>query len=357
MSRIFNGTSDIITLATSPSLDTLGGNLAIMAWVLLTDSTVTHAIFGAGDGGTPILRVDQGLALEGLVMGATSGFTSSNTAAFGMPFMVWTHIAMTYDDAGSPRAVRLYINGVETSYATQDTVVGAEQYGTGFPSFLGTDIIDEFYQGNMAELRVYNIAPSPAQVAAIAADTTGDPNAGGIGASLVAYLHLCGSTSPEPDASGNGNAGVLTGTTQGPNSPGFACPAPPPPPPSGPQALIPLPFSKRLTAAVAVFDCIFIASPQGAQQFAFGNGLILGPLQSEYAQLNSVYGILRRQDVPSQKTVLYAAINKAVTIVASLNATTQAMTATGDAGIQLAGMKVMVANALATLQNVMFDEV
>lgn len=225
-SRVFNGTSDIITMATSASFDTLGGNLTIAAWVFLTDSTVTHAIFGAGDGGTPILRVDQGLALEGLVMGATSGFTSSNTAASVMPFMTWTHIAMTYDDAGTPRAVRLYINGVETSYATQDTVVGAEQYGTGFPSFIGTDIISEFYQGSIAELRVYNTAASPAQVATIAANTTGDPNAAGLAANLVAYLHLCGVTSPELDSSGNGNSGVLTGTTTGTASPGYSgCPA------------------------------------------------------------------------------------------------------------------------------------
>jgi Concanavalin A-like lectin/glucanases superfamily len=277
MSRTFNGTSDVITLAASASMNTLGGNLSIMAWIFLTDSTTGHAIFGAGDGGTPILRTDAGLVLEGFV--DNNSFTSSTTLPFALALNTWTHVAMTYNDS-TDRKVHLYINGSETAYSSQPAVPGPEGYGTGFPTFIGNDIVPEFWKGNLAEIRAYNIALSPSQIAAVAADTTGNPNVGGLASNLVAYLHLCGSTSPEPDASGNGNVGVLTGTTAGPNSPGFSCPVAPPP--SGPNVLIPLPFSKRMTTAAAVFACIFIASPmQGVPSLPFVPLIVSMPVFSD----------------------------------------------------------------------------
>lgn len=121
--------------------------------------------------------------------------------------------------------------------------------------------------------------------------------------------------------------------------------------------MIAIPFSKRLTASVAVFACLFIASPQGAQTFAFGNGVIIGALQLDYAQLHKVYHILRHQDVSEQQTVLYAAIAEAETTVASLNATIDSLMETGDAGFVLRGMQIVTANALASLKAVQSDEV
>lgn len=122
------------------------------------------------------------------------------------------------------------------------------------------------------------------------------------------------------------------------------------------MAKIPLPFGDRMTACAAVFSCIFIASPQGAQTFAFGNAAIIGPLQLSYAQLLSVYRQLINSDTPNLPADLNVEINTAVTVVGTLNTTIQAMTATGDASSQLAGMKIVVANALTELQNVQADE-
>jgi hypothetical protein len=122
------------------------------------------------------------------------------------------------------------------------------------------------------------------------------------------------------------------------------------------KVLIPLPFSKRMTSAAAVFDCIFIASPQGAQVFAFGNASIIGPLQLEYAQLNVEYVLLRQQNTVSRQADLYAAIARALTTVQNLNTTLATITATGAAGIVLAGMRTVALNALMTLQKVTSDE-
>lgn len=116
------------------------------------------------------------------------------------------------------------------------------------------------------------------------------------------------------------------------------------------------PYSQRTTCAVAVFGCLSVASPQGAQRFAVGNAATIGALQSEYEQLLSVYRKLRRQDVANQRIDLVAAVAQAVTIISSLSATLQSMTAVGDAGIALANFQIIAANALVQVTNVKFDE-
>ena len=108
-----------------------------------------------------------------------------------------------------------------------------------------------------------------------------------------------------------------------------------------------LPFSKRETSAVSVFACIFIASPHGASAAS-----ILGALSSEYAQLLQVYALLIRQDTANNAADLDAAIAMATTVVGNLSATLNTMLASGDAGIKLAGMQIVAANALAALQKV-----
>lgn len=119
---------------------------------------------------------------------------------------------------------------------------------------------------------------------------------------------------------------------------------------------IPLPFSKRMTASSAVFNCLFIASPQGAQTFAFGNGVVLGALSLEYAQLVVEYQLLRHQDTANNRADLYAVIAQAVTTIGNLNTTIQAMTASGDAGVQLNLMQIVVRNALTSISTVQSDE-
>jgi hypothetical protein len=120
--------------------------------------------------------------------------------------------------------------------------------------------------------------------------------------------------------------------------------------------MISLPFSKRETASVAVFNCIFIASPDGAQQFVFGDGATIGALQLEYAQLVVAYALLRHQDTANNRVDLYSAIAKALTAVSALNVTIDAIVATGEAGVRLAAMQTVVANALVSLQAVVSDE-
>jgi hypothetical protein len=112
-----------------------------------------------------------------------------------------------------------------------------------------------------------------------------------------------------------------------------------------------LPFSRRTTASVCVFSCMFVASPmQGAPLLVVGNGIIGGALALEYAQLVVLYQSLRQQDIANQETVLNSLINQAVTQVAALRATLATITVTGMSALILAGFRIVVANALTNLK-------
>lgn len=118
---------------------------------------------------------------------------------------------------------------------------------------------------------------------------------------------------------------------------------------------LPIPFSRRTTAAVSVFACIFIASPTGAQTLTSSVPTITA-LQLEYSQLINEYPLLIHQDTANNQADLYAAIAKAETTVSNLHDTIQAITATSDNAFVLAGMQEVVAHALASLQAVQSNE-
>ncbi len=118
----------------------------------------------------------------------------------------------------------------------------------------------------------------------------------------------------------------------------------------------PISFSLRTSTAIAVFSCIFVASPmQGARQFTSDVPTVTA-LQLRYAELINLYPQLVHQDVANQRVVLYGLIAQALTIVSSLNTTVQGMSATGDQGVQLKIMQGIVQSALASLNAVTSDE-
>ncbi|MFI4941499.1 MAG: LamG domain-containing protein [Burkholderiales bacterium] len=239
MSRVFNGTSDLIALGTSVSIDTMisATEFTLVAWVYVTDTNSGNSDVVWEFGGIPgvngvSLYLNCGPTdgqLNGFVQTVNFDMNCNSTVVSGLAANQWVHVAMTYKDLsiGGDGIAHLYYGGNEVIYAHEIPGTGGLQLTTGQPAFIGTDNSGDFLLGNIAEARAYNVALSAIQIAAIAADTAGSLNAGGAQANLVAYLHLCGTAIPEPDASGDGNSGTLTGTTQGPNSPGFSCGPPP----------------------------------------------------------------------------------------------------------------------------------
>lgn len=111
-----------------------------------------------------------------------------------------------------------------------------------------------------------------------------------------------------------------------------------------------------MTSTAAVFACIFIASPQGAQKLSTTVSNT-SALATQYAQLTNVYPSLINQDFANRQTPLYAAIATAVTTVTNLIATLASIVASGDSGFILRGMQVVASNALTALKNAQADEI
>jgi hypothetical protein len=110
-----------------------------------------------------------------------------------------------------------------------------------------------------------------------------------------------------------------------------------------------LPFTKRTTASVTVFACVFVA--QTAQTLTSSVSQV-SALQLSYAQLISIYRQLVHQDVANQAAVLDAIIANALTVVQSLNTTVQAIGTTPATAFELSGIQTITANAVAVMLNV-----
>ncbi len=81
---------------------------------------------------------------------------------------VWTHLAATYDGA----AIRLYVNG---ALSGSTTATGSMPASTGPFRIGGNAIWDEFFSGQLDDLRLYNRALSATEVQADMATPVGPP--------------------------------------------------------------------------------------------------------------------------------------------------------------------------------------
>lgn len=118
---------------------------------------------------------------------------------------------------------------------------------------------------------------------------------------------------------------------------------------------ITLPFSKRTTCSVTLFTCLFVASPQGAQQIDTVTSAQLGALSLEYATIFSVYRKVCHQDTANQAAVLDTYILQAQTVILQLQATLNGMAQPNPPeydALLLTHMQLIVNAAVVTIANV-----
>jgi glucose/arabinose dehydrogenase/PKD repeat protein len=146
----FDGVDDWVTVADADSLD-IGGPLTLEAWVkprvqgiwdnvLVKEApaSLAYALYATGDAGAPRPNAAVGV--------------SELFAPGVLPTGAWTHLAATYDGS----AIRIYVDGVLV--ATQGGVTAPPT--TGNPLRIGGDTIgsDEFFDGSIDEIRIYDRA-------------------------------------------------------------------------------------------------------------------------------------------------------------------------------------------------------
>jgi hypothetical protein len=114
---------------------------------------------------------------------------------------VWSHLAATYDGT----TLRLYVNGVQTA---ERVVGGAIAVSDGALRFGGNAVWGEWFRGLLDDVRVYDRALSPSE---LAADMSAAVAAGAGNGLVAAYAFDEGAGASAADASGNGNAGAVSG--------------------------------------------------------------------------------------------------------------------------------------------------
>lgn len=227
MSRTFiDSTGNRVTVNAAPALNNLAQR-TVMAWIFPTSwgagniatagSKLTAGGLGFGFGfinrSTTSFALSSAYAnIDGIGVGTDA---DSCTTANSVSLNQWTHLAFTYNQSGD-RKCHIFLNGVETSYFVQNQKSGPLLDDSSANITVGGDRFGDNYVGNISEFQVYNAILSPQQI--LLAMGGASPSS----ENLVLYLPLQGKASPEPDVSGGGRNGTVTGTTQGSNPPAIS---------------------------------------------------------------------------------------------------------------------------------------
>ena len=196
-----DGTDDYVDCGT---IELSGSALTFEAWVrpvaFQSDHPYISSIMGEeGTSSTALLRFgDASLAKEKpqfvLYVGGETKL-DGNTA---LSTDVWYHVAATYDGSD----MKIYINGEEDASKSQTGDLTAAS-----TFWIGAVSSDRYLNGQMDEVRVWNVARTAAEIRAdmhrqLRGNETG----------LVAYYKMdTGTGTTAPDSSGNGNDGTLSG--------------------------------------------------------------------------------------------------------------------------------------------------
>ena len=158
----FDGTSSIVTIPDSNSLD-LSSGMTIEAWVnptaLGTDAWgwrtvvlkeqpagMAYALYANNGSARPTGQVNI-------------GGEQSAVGLAQLPLNIWTHLAVTYDGA----SLRLYVNGLQVGSKTQS---GPLPVTNGSLRIGGNAVWREYFTGLIDEVRVYNRALSRDEITA-----------------------------------------------------------------------------------------------------------------------------------------------------------------------------------------------
>jgi hypothetical protein len=153
---VFNGTSALVTVNNSTKLQ-LSNAMTLEAWVNPgTVSSIWQDVIYKGNDNYYL----EGTSGNGSVPAMGGTFGGSDVVLYGpaAPLLnTWTHLAGTYDGT----TMRFYVNG--TQVATQPQT-GAISTSTDPLQIGGDTIYNQYFQGTIDEVRIYNVALSAAQI-------------------------------------------------------------------------------------------------------------------------------------------------------------------------------------------------
>jgi hypothetical protein len=160
---MFNGVDSWVTIADANDLDLTTG-MTLEVWVFTTAAatatTWRNVLIKERSGGEVYnlyADTDTHVPAVYVVRSANPGTPEGANGSVQIPLNTWTHLAATYDNA----TLRLYVNG---TLVGSRAVAGGLLTSTGVLRIGGNSIWDEFFQGAIDEVRIYNRALTPAEI-------------------------------------------------------------------------------------------------------------------------------------------------------------------------------------------------
>ncbi len=139
--------------------------LSLAAWVkpnlLATQDLISRAIFGTTDGYALSLLSNGKAAVHFNQASFADIYRVTSTTSYPTSGNTWMHVAATYDGS----TMRLYINGVEENWTPGPAAITASALSLGIA---GQSNGSRRFRGDMDDVRVYNRALTPTEVAALA---------------------------------------------------------------------------------------------------------------------------------------------------------------------------------------------
>jgi hypothetical protein len=159
----FNGTSSMVSIANSSSLD-LGAGMTVEAWVLPSSLSGWRTILEkdtSGSGQSYSLFASNGSSTSGsskpMVWVTSGGSEYGAGSATKISTGSWIHVAATFDG----HTFRFYING---NLAGSQSFTGSLDLSNNPLCIGGNPVWGQFFKGNIDEVRVYNGAISQSQI-------------------------------------------------------------------------------------------------------------------------------------------------------------------------------------------------
>jgi fibronectin type 3 domain-containing protein len=152
---VFNGTTTLVTIPDTAALHLTTG-MTLEAWVNPSAPAFgwRDVVYKGND--NYYLEASTGNPLPGI--GITVGGTATEvTATTSLPVNTWTFLTATYDGT----TVRFYLNGTQVGSAARS---GSIVTSTNPLQIGGDSIYGQHFQGMIDEVRVYNVALTPAQI-------------------------------------------------------------------------------------------------------------------------------------------------------------------------------------------------
>jgi hypothetical protein len=222
MSRKFDAIDDVIDCGTAAGIDqvfTSGGGGTVAAWIYKDGSGENNngyicSKLATNEGWTFTVTEGTGagrIAFLNFFSGNDLSVESTNNT---ISTLVWTHLAVTWDGGATATNVHIYKNGVEVSYALQQNGTLSLQDDTNQSFMIGNrSTTDRTFNGKIAHVHAYKGRQLSIQEVNQILRFPGS-----IQRNLAGYWPLIGG-SPEPDYSGKGNNGAVTGALYSTESP------------------------------------------------------------------------------------------------------------------------------------------